>query len=235
MERPLLNRSKNATTIIFDFDGTLIDSAPAILEAFSAALQTHGITPHVALTHTLIGPPLAETLRRISGSDDAALIGALSDSFKRHYDTTGVAATRPYPGIETMLDALAAAGIPLHIATNKRLSVTRAILENLGWQERFVSVYALDMSAPPLPGKAHLLTRQLAEQALAPARTRYIGDKREDGLAADANALAFGYAAWGYGELDRARFDDGWHWLDQPAAIHSFHHQEDATWHSTPD
>lgn len=215
----MLNRKKEIAAFVFDLDGTLIDSAPGILAAFAASLRETGLTPRVPLDQKLIGPPLTETLMRISGSSDDAVLQRLTDNFKHHYDSAGVAATRAYPGIAALLDQLAAADIPLHIGTNKRLSVTHAILENLGWQNRFVSVYALDMTQPRLPGKAELLTKQLAEQGLAPAQTFYVGDKLEDGHAADANRLAFYYASWGYGELQRKQLDARWNWLAQPSDL----------------
>jgi phosphoglycolate phosphatase len=201
---------------IFDFDGTLVDSAPAILDAFAAALTENGLAPQAALDERLIGPPLAETLARISGSDDPALIQSLTERFKAHYDRDGVANTSAYPGVERLLQQLLADGIVLHIATNKRLSATRAILDHLGWQGRFRSVYALDMAEPRLPGKAALLQKQLAELGLPAQNARYIGDKAEDGEAASANGLHFHYAAWGYGDLTTDTLPSEWRWLAQP-------------------
>jgi phosphoglycolate phosphatase len=206
-------------TLVFDFDGTLIDSAPGILDAFAAALQETGIVAQVPLDSNLIGPPLQETLMRLSGSDDVAVIGTLTERFKQHYDNSGVAATHAYPGITAMLDHFAQSGAVMHIATNKRLGVTHSILEHLGWQGRFDSVYALDMVEPRLQGKTQLLAKQISEQQLDPAATIYIGDKREDGEAAGANALEFFYASWGYGELQREELDSNWNWLGQPADL----------------
>jgi phosphoglycolate phosphatase len=218
----LLTKKEKSAAFVFDLDGTLIDSAPGILDAFAASLRETGIEPQVTLDHKLIGPPLTETLMRISGSSDDGLIQRLSDNFKRHYDTVGIAATRPYPGVDAMLDQLAGAGIPMHIGTNKRFAVTQAILENLGWKDHFVSVYALDMTKPRLPGKTQLLTKQIGEQELAPSTTLYVGDKREDGHAADANKLAFYYASWGYGDLKRSQLDTEWNWLSHPSdLVHS--------------
>jgi len=213
----LLTRKDKTGVFVFDFDGTLIDSAPGILEAFAAALSDAGIVPAVSLDSSLIGPPLAETLARISGSNDSAVIQLLSGKFKRYYDSAGVAATHAYPGVDAMLDRFSATGSVMHISTNKRFSVTQAIIEHLGWNDRFASVYALDMVEPRLPGKAQLLSKQIEEQGLDPARTCYVGDKREDGHAADANGLAFYYASWGYGGLERGQLDSGWNWLNQPA------------------
>jgi phosphoglycolate phosphatase len=203
-------------TLIFDLDGTLIDSAPGILNAFAAALREVDIEPQVSLDSGLIGPPLTEMLIRLSGSDDPVLIQTLSGHFKLHYDSAGVAATDAYPGVDEMLNRFAASGAVMHIGTNKRLSVTQAILARLGWRDHFVSIYALDMVEPRLPGKTQLLSKQLGEQRLDPAATVYVGDKFEDGQAADANGLEFHYASWGYGDLQRAQLDAQWNWLSHP-------------------
>ncbi|MEI7611254.1 MAG: HAD hydrolase-like protein [Betaproteobacteria bacterium] len=211
--------NKQFETIIFDFDGTLIDSAPGILNAFSAALREVGIEAQAPLDSRLIGPPLRETLIRLSGSDDAAVIQSLSHSFKQHYDTVGVLNTKAYPGVDNMLKRFVAAGSALHLCTNKRISVTQAILEHLGWAGEFISVYALDMVEPRLPGKPQLLAKQIVEQGLVAEKTIYVGDKQEDGAAADANTMAFYYAAWGYGELKKDQLKTNWTWLNHPETL----------------
>lgn len=208
-------------TLVFDLDGTLIDSAPAILQAFADTLHESGITPRVSLDSGLIGPPLKETLIRLSGSDDTKLTETMTGRFKHHYDSAGVAATEAYPGIDEMLNEFAKAGAAMHICTNKRISVTHAILARLGWRDRFISVYALDMVEPRLPGKTQLLSKQMVEQQLDPAATIYVGDKLEDGQAAQANGLEFHYASWGYGELLRAQLENDWNWLDHPADLNN--------------
>ena len=58
--------------ILFDLDGTLIDSSPGILASFARVLAARGLAPVVALDPSIIGPPLADTLRRISGIGDEA-------------------------------------------------------------------------------------------------------------------------------------------------------------------
>lgn len=205
--------------IVFDFDGTLVDSAPAIIAAFSSALKEAGIAPATPLDSSLIGPPLSETLIRLSGSTDESLIDMLTAGFKQHYDSAGLLATPHYPDIEMLLEQLASQGIPIHICTNKRLSATLTILEHLGWNGYFASIYTLDMEQPRIPGKTQLLSKQLREQGLSPSETLYVGDKRDDGLAADANGLAFHYASWGYGNETSDSLPPTWRWLSQPADL----------------
>ena len=73
--------------LVFDLDGTLIDSAPAILASFREAFAGTSVTPVRSIDESVIGPPLTETLQLLSGSDDSALIGRLADAFKASYDS----------------------------------------------------------------------------------------------------------------------------------------------------
>ncbi len=192
--------------LLFDFDGTLIDSAPSILAGFATVLERHGVTPRVPLDSNLIGPPLLPTLQRISGVEDQTALQDMAATFKGWYDTEGYRHTVVYPDIDAALHELAACA-RLYIVTNKRIHPTRQILGHLGWTSLFAGVYAQDAFEPPLPSKAAVIGQVLGEHDIDPAAALYIGDRAEDGQAATANGLAFAWAAWGYGvELDLAPF-----------------------------
>ncbi len=205
--------------ILFDLDGTLIDSAPAILASFRDAFARAGLTPVIAIDDSIIGPPLTETLQLLAGSTDAALIDRLADGFKASYDTEGYKATAPYAGVGEMLASLKAAGLSLAIATNKRIHPTRLILEHLGWLGHFDHIYALDLFSPRLPHKAAMIQRLLADHAIPSATSIYIGDRSEDGESADANQLPFLAATWGYGSIAPAEMPPHWRAAATPAAM----------------
>jgi phosphoglycolate phosphatase len=192
--------------ILFDFDGTLIDSAPSILISFAAVVQQHGITPLVPLDSQLIGPPLLPTLARISGVSAPDALEAMAATFKTNYDTEGYRHTAVYPGVDAALNALAQRAT-LYIVTNKRIHPTRLIIDHLGWAALFNGVYAQDAFEPPLLSKAAVIGEVLAKHGIDPADALYIGDRAEDGEAATANGLAFAWATWGYGvDLDLRHF-----------------------------
>jgi len=197
-------------TYIFDLDGTLIDSAPAILASFRQAFAESGVAAVRPIESDIIGPPLRETLELISGTQDPATITTLTEAFTRAYDGGGLKATTAYEGVEHMLRELKAAGKTLHIATNKRLLPTKMILDMFGWHTLFNTIYALDMISPRLPSKAAMIARQLGDLALDTATTAYVGDRAEDGESADANGLAFFAATWGYGALTPDALEPGW-------------------------
>lgn len=206
-------------TLIFDLDGTLIDSSASILAGFAAALEQHKITPQRPLTAEIIGPPLRETLALLAGANTPALIDQLAAAFKAYYDSEGYKATHVFPGIDAMLRQLHQQGITLHIATNKRLLPTRLILEHLGWNGLFTSVFALDLRSPGFANKAAMITAQLEEQGIAPQTAAYVGDRPEDGQAADANKLTFYAAQWGYSAFPEEDSPAHWIKLERPADL----------------
>jgi len=207
------------THILFDLDGTLIDSAGAILASYRTAFAACGVTPVRAIAPEIVGPPISETLRMLVGDDDPVLVARLTDAFKQSYDTGGLLETLAYPGIADMLRALRATELTLSIATNKRIHPTRLILAHLGWDDLFATVYALDSFSPRLPDKATMIGRLLADQGIEAVRAIYVGDRIEDGEAAEANALPFVAATWGYGNPRTTRMGTRWRTVDTPAAL----------------
>lgn len=189
------------THILFDLDGTLIDSAPGIIAGFSAALLQNGVSPICELSEELIGPPLDETLRIISGISDLVILNKLADSFKEHYDGAGYKKTLLFEGVNDMLHTLHASGYTLHIATNKRLKPTLLILEYFGWSKIFTSTYALDSAGPRYTNKIEMLSHQLNEQEISPKTAVYVGDSKGDRIASEKNNLHFIQADWGYSNI----------------------------------
>lgn len=186
--------------ILFDFDGTLIDSAPSILASFGAALQHTGLKAAVPLTPSLIGPPLLSTVGTLLGTDDEPTRQRFAAAFREQYDLAGYRHTVAYDGVPALLKGLHEAGIGLFIVTNKRIAPTRRILAHLRWEHWFRGVYALDALEPPAPNKKALVRDVLQREALRPADTWMVGDSREDQSSAEGNALRFFAACWGYGQ-----------------------------------
>jgi len=184
--------------VIFDLDGTLIDSAQGILSSFAGAFAACQMQPCRELNPSLVGPPLLETLADLAGTDDPATLQQLAEAFKVIYDETGYRKTTVFPGVEAMLGSLAASGCQLYVATNKRRLPTSRIVEFLGWHQYFEGIYSLDAFTPALKSKAALLGELLHLHAIDVRSAVYVGDRHEDGEAAAANELGFLLAEWGY-------------------------------------
>lgn len=185
--------------IAFDFDGTLVDSAPGILSGMALALEKNQIQPAVPLDAGIIGPPLRATLALVSGQEDDALLDRLVADFKQCYDGSGYRATAPYPGIGAALAQLVERGHALYLATNKRGTPTRLILDHFGWTPLFSAVYALDEHAD-CADKKQMLAKMLADHHLSASTTPYVGDTDADAAAARHNGMPYIHVAWGYGE-----------------------------------
>lgn len=156
--------------ILFDLDGTLIDSSPGILASFARVLAAHGLAPAVPLEASLIGPPLAVTLAQVSGVANEVLLARLVEAFKADYDSEGYRSTEVFPGVAEGLAQLAAAGHRLYIVTNKRMVPTRNILEALGLARHFAGIHTRDETEPPAPSKAAVTARALARHGIDPPR-----------------------------------------------------------------
>lgn len=210
--------------ILFDLDGTLIDSAPSILACFSSVLREAGIASLVPLDSSLIGPPLRKTLQIMTGIDEAAELDHLAGRFMEIYDTSGYRETVVYDGVEKLLATLHHSRIPLAIATNKRRAPTLKILDHLAWQPYFSLVGSLDSATPAHPDKATLIASMLKNMDLKPSTTLYVGDKHDDGIAAAASRMPFAAAAWGYGEWDAESANDARVIVRSPAELVERHH-----------
>lgn len=196
--------------IIFDLDGTLIDSAPSILDSFKQAFSLLKIKPSVPITADVVGPPLMPTLERLAGKDDSVLLQQLATSFKEHYDEAGYKEAAVYQGIEALLKMLQEAGVSLYIATNKRDFPTQKIMRHLNWDSLFDGVFALDSYSPPLTAKPLMVERIMTDYAIEPADTIYVGDRYEDGLAADHNQIDFAMVTWGYADQSVTTLKPNW-------------------------
>ncbi len=187
------------THILFDFDGTLVDSAPVILNCFERVLQVHALDACCGIDASLIGPPLRQTLETLSGQSDPAVLDALGASFKDIYDTEACLKTPAYADCQDVLEQLRAEGFILAIATNKRLLPTRRIIAALGWDALFAEVFASDSQPQRYTDKSGMITALLHDFDIAPQAALYVGDTEADGRAAAANGVEFWPVAWGYG------------------------------------
>jgi len=205
--------------VIFDLDGTLIDSSGSILASFKQAFDSLGLEPQCAFSPELIGPPLMQTLAIISGTQDPQTLQALAQAFKAHYDDEGCKQASVFPDVVDMLETIAATDAKLYIATNKRLYPTLKIMQHLGWQKYFPKVFALDYYSPAVANKKQMITRILAEEGIAPSSAIYIGDRYEDGVAADDNALEFALVTWGYLDTTIGNIPAHWQRYPTPQAL----------------
>ena len=190
----------NRKLVLLDLDGTLVDSAPAILSALRGACVACGVTPLVPLDAALIGPPLRTMIERLVGEKGSPVTARLEEAFRDTYDQTGYLDTIAYPLLHDALRRLRATGHSLALVTNKRRVPTLKILDLFDLAHEFDAVYTVDSFPPDRLSKSQLVARALAElPGAAPAMTAMVGDTREDQSASVANSIGFIAVTYGYG------------------------------------
>lgn len=202
--------------VIFDFDGTIVNSAPVILECFRNALDYFGVKACVPINNELIGPKLVDALRRVTGWTDFDKLQSLANEFKKNYDHIAPACTPAYPGMISLLSNLRRIGVNIHIATNKRANPTYKIISHLKLDSYFTSIYAVDIRSTPFCSKEEMLKVLLHDMKVAASSAYYVGDLFEDGVAADANGLDFIAAEWGYGDWSKHKLPHSWLRVENP-------------------
>lgn len=186
--------------VAFDLDGTLVDSAPDLTEALNHTLVRLGRArvPEQSVRH-MVGHGARALLQKglaATGGMDEALVAAGFPIFLDHYAAHIADGTRPYPGLEAVLDGLAARGIALAICTNKLEALSAKLIDALGWGGRFASLVGGDTLPVRKPDPAPL------REAIARAgggRAAYVGDSITDTLTAIAAripcvAVSFGFS-----------------------------------------
>lgn len=187
------------TAIIFDLDGTLVDSAPALTEIANSFMREEGLAPlNVAETKRYIGNGPEVFLERALAARSAADPAKFTARFARyqhHYAQAPGNANVPFPGVDEALSCLTALGHALGLCTNKPAAPTRTLLAALGWQTLFSVIIAGDTLAERKPDPTPL--REAAKQ-LKRHPVIYVGDSEVDAQTATAAGIPFLLFTEGY-------------------------------------
>ena len=187
--------------VIFDLDGTLLDTAADIAVAVNRALADAGL-PAVeeAQVRAWIGNGARTLIERALlhvGVDDGAGINRVLANFLRHYEVDLSSRTRPMPGAADALSTLAAEGLLLAVCTNKPVALAKVLLTRFDLDHRLVLVIGGDSLPTRKPDPAPLL--HIADRLhLRPQQVLVVGDSRHDVQAAQAAGMAVVGVRHGY-------------------------------------
>lgn len=172
-----MTAARTVDAVLFDLDGTLVDSLPTIAETMAVVFGAHGHPITEAELLRLIGPPI-EVLALSLGAS-AAQAARINADYLRLYHHGSIQRTPPYAGAAALLDRLEAAGIALGVVTNKIEEGGRLMLAVQGWSERFRVVVGRETAAAakPHPEAAWHALRALG---VAPERAAIVGDTEFD-------------------------------------------------------
>ena len=198
MDLHIINDTKNW---IFDFDGTLIDSAPSVKLCYEKV--TKNIAPQrIDVVKKLqIGPTLAETAKEILGIEFLHKHEDFVSQFKYEYDQILLSQTNAYKGVNEMLNELKSRGNKIAIATNKRKGPTLKIIEHLDWGDYFSWIACVNPESKSIKNKSELV-RSILTNEIDFQKSFFVGDTLNDALCAKENELRFIKASYGYSEAN---------------------------------
>lgn len=134
---------KNYSTVLFDLDGTIIDSSPGVIKSIQYSLLHFGFTEETVPKKEdllfFIGPPLDDSFSKIFG-DDKETIQAAIEKYRSMYSTEGLLDTYLYPGVAELIRRLAKAGKKLILATSKPEVFAVRIMDHFGLTEYFTCI-----------------------------------------------------------------------------------------------
>jgi len=207
--------------VVFDLDGTLIDSRRDLADSVNALLGELGAAAlDLDVVTGMVGEGAAVLVQRALAASALPpdTPGAL-DRFLAHYSERLTTHTRPYPGIPDALDGLRSEGLVLAVLTNKPQRATRQILERLGLAGWFSTVIGGDTAAGRKPDPAGLLSIAAAMRT-APRETLLVGDSAIDLQTAHRAGTAICLARYGFGlHLDDVRLRGDEAFVDDPIEL----------------
>lgn len=191
--------------LVFDLDGTLVDSLPGIAEGINRALSACGLPTHAPeKVRNMIGRGAANLCAAAIGYADAALappdeLERVHAAFRREYPTCwcGDEYTRAYEGITPLLEKLAAAGVKLAVLSNKPHEVTEPMVRHFFPTVPFDVVLGYTPAFPrkPNPASMHHIA---GKWGVSPAEITLVGDSLFDARCAENAGTSLVLVGWGY-------------------------------------
>ena len=187
--------------IMFDLDGTLLDSLPGIEHSVRAAYLSCHLPPPEMSLRSLIGPPIRTILAQLTNMADRRALTALESAFRANYDHEGWQMTVCYPDATRVLQTMHEHGYRLFVISNKPRRISLQILRTEGISDLFEAILTRDSRLPQYSGKVEMLTALMKEHLASPENYLFTGDTMEDAEAAAAVGIRFAFMTHGYGEI----------------------------------
>ena len=189
-------------TIVFDLDGTLVDTAPDLVRALNETLALEGL-PRVKLdtVRTMVGQGARVLIERAAArfgvSYQTERLDELTETFVSFYRADIARESKPFPGVEETLESLAALGAKLSVCTNKRTELSLALLQALKMSDWFAAIVGADAVPERKPHPDHFRAA-VSRAGGTVRRSIMVGDTLADvaaarGAGAPVAVVAFGY------------------------------------------
>lgn len=219
-----MNTQSHYKAVIFDLDGTLLDSLADLADSTNAILHLHGFEVHPLDAYRyFVGDGMQNLILRALPPDTAtpALAHSLLPEVSAEYDVRWHNKTKPYPGIMPMLEQFLSRGTPMSVLSNKPHPFTTQIVSHFFAEIPFAKVYGSREGIPRKPDPAAAL--DIASQLkIMPSEFLYLGDTNTDmHTALSAGMFAVG-ASWGFRPVKELVDSGAAAVIDHPEELLSF-------------
>ncbi|OHD67297.1 MAG: HAD family hydrolase [Spirochaetes bacterium RBG_16_49_21] len=207
--------------LLFDMDGTLLDTLQDIADSMNAVLKGYGFPVHPAYKYKkFVGGGMDMLARRVLPEDrfEERLVPDLAEKMNAEYSMRWDKNTRLYPGVDTMLDNLRQRGVRLSLLSNKPDLFTKMIYERYlaKWEFEIVMGACPGVPKKPDPYAALLIAQQMG---LAPEQFIYLGDSDTDMKTAIAAGMHPVGALWGFRDAEELRANGALELLERPEEL----------------
>ena len=206
--KPINKTGVNLTDILFDLDGTLINSSNGIFNSMKIALESLG---HTAIRkeeiENAIGLPLIPMIEKILPESNEREVNEIAKSYRADYSEKGLYDCTLYDGVLELLQTLSKE-YNLHIVTSKPLQLAEAVAKKIDIHKYFNTFKGPSLDFAPKT-KAELISELLTEKSINVQNCVMIGDRSEDVVAAEINNIKSIGVSYGFGtskELEKALF-----------------------------
>lgn len=223
MSRPSLAGSTRL--VIFDFDGTLIDSKHDIATSLNLTLEELDLpTRSPEEIFSFVGDGIKRLLRVCVGEGNDARYEEALLIFRRHYLAHCLDTTRLYPGLNQLFDEGRNEIYTKAIATNKQLDYTLRIVEGLkiNEEDHFAEIVGPTSDKPALKPDPEMLWRILKNLEIQPEAAMLVGDSTNDVQAAQAAGMRACAVGYGYGNREKVQALNPDHYCEKPNDLLSF-------------
>jgi phosphoglycolate phosphatase len=197
-------------TVIFDLDGTLVDTAPDLVDSLNLILAREGMPPlPYGRARLMIGGGVKPMLERALQAEGRAMppqeVDRIFENYLAHYASHIADRSRPFPGLETALDELTSRNCRLAVCTNKFEGLSRRLLDALGLSHRFEAICGQDTIGVKKPDP-RILQETLRRAGGSPRRALLVGDSPTDIDTARAAGIPIVAVDFGYSDPPVATF-----------------------------
>lgn len=187
------------SAVIFDLDGTLLDTAPDVVGLLSQVVREHGVSDAGIVSSAVVGPPLTVGVPRACPGVPEEITSKIVEEYRLRYTASTYPLTQVFPGIFDLMDGLKAEGVPLFVATNKTAEATERVLRQFALWQRLTACISYDQFPGRNMDKAAMIRTLLEQHRLDPASTVMVGDTELDILGGHGAGVQTLAAFYGYG------------------------------------